>query len=894
MRKASLAAAVGAVAAALALGSGASPAAARAAAPVDLDVLFVGAHPDDEAGGLSTYGAWREELGVKTGVVTITRGEGGGNAVGPEEGPPLGLLREAEERRAVGRAGIRDIFYLDKVDFYYTVSAPLTREVWDERDTLARVVRVVRETRPEVIVTMNPSPTPGNHGNHQEAARLAVEAYEAAADPSAFRSQITQEGLKPWRVKRIFRSGATGQGPTGPQCASSFSPTDPTDQVYGVWAGAKAASGKTWAQIEREAQREYASQGWAVFPDAPSDPAAIACDRFTQIASRVPYTAGSDRRDAMLEGALVNRAGGLPLGTELYVTADRFDVAPRREVTLTVHARGRRSLGRPRVRLTLPAGWTGDRSVRLGRLSPKRETTARVRVTAPPTTTAAQRVRISATMRAAGRAGTTSTVLRLVPAVRGTLEALPQVADFRAWTREVGHPELDNLVSPVATLGSGQSRTVRVDVENASDRPQSGTVALQLPAGFAADAASKPFATLAPGARGQVSFEVRNTDTGLKTSNEGGDYPIAIVTTVGDVASTEPAALELVPVTSVPKAGSAPTLDGVAAPGEYSGPVLDLSRLWEGDAPSSPADASGTARLAWSADALYVFVDVRDDVLGTVLPRSDAKRHWRTDSVEIAIDPRGNSENTSTTFKVGIFPTTQEGSPAASRDADNRQGPIAQTAPGMEVAAKVREPYDGYSLEVKIPFADLPAAVRPDAMGLNLFIYDSDTQDKTGQTRLGWSTWGGVQGDPYRWGHATLEGYEPPADLPTEPRPAVFPREAARSVSSPQSILQAARTHVPLAGGPAALAGVRIVGRPRVFDDELLVRLDARATGTAHVFATDAEGLGLGSRQVELARAGRREVTIPLRAGAAERVARVAVAFEAPDGGTLSRAKPVD
>ena len=48
--------------------------------------------------------------------------------------------------------------------------------------------------------------------------------------------------------------------------------------------------------------------------------------------------------------------------------------------------------------------------------------------------------------------------------------------------------------------------------------------------------------------------------------------------------------------------------------------------------------------------------------------------------------------------------------------------------------------------------AQLPGAVDPQHLGLNVFVYDSDTQDKTGQTRIGWSTWGGVQGDPYRWG----------------------------------------------------------------------------------------------------------------------------------------------
>ena len=75
------------------------------------------------------------------GMENVTRGEGGGNAVGTEEGPALGLIREREERDAVGKAGIEHIYNLDKVDFYYTVSAPLTEETWGYDDTLARVVR---------------------------------------------------------------------------------------------------------------------------------------------------------------------------------------------------------------------------------------------------------------------------------------------------------------------------------------------------------------------------------------------------------------------------------------------------------------------------------------------------------------------------------------------------------------------------------------------------------------------------------------------------------------------------------------------------------------------------------------------------------------------------------
>jgi LmbE family N-acetylglucosaminyl deacetylase len=870
-------------------------ASARGATPprsIDLDVLFIGAHPDDEAGGLAVYGAWGEEFDASTGVITVTRGEGGGNAVGPEEGPPLGLLREDEERRAVGRAGIRNIYNLDKVDFYYTVSAPLSREVWGERDTLARIVRVVRKTRPDVIVTMNPSPTPGNHGHHQMAARLAVEAYDAAADPSAFRGQITGEGLEAWRVQRIFRNGSTGSysDSTGPECVTSFTPTEATDETFGVWSGARAESGETWAAIERAAQRDYASQGWATFPDVPSDPAELGCDRFTQIDARVPYTADNTERDAMLEGALFESGGGLPLTTEFELDTDIFEVAPAGEVEVTVRARGSKRLGPARVRLALPDGWIGPRSAQLGTLRPHQDSTATLRLSAPDDAEPG-RVRIPATLRAGGRTGHSSALVRVVPAVQGTIEPLPEVGDFRAWASDVGHPALDNLVAPLASLGQGETRSLRVDLRNRGTSAASGTVALELPPGFAADALSKPFDAIEPGGSGSVTFEVENTDPSLPTSNEGGDYTIDVVTSAAGVSSVASAALNLVPVTTVGQAGSAPTLDGQAGPGEYPGTPIDLSRLWEGDAPSSPADASGSARLAWSADALYLLVDVTDDTLGTVLPASDAKRHWRTDSVEIAIDPRGNSANTSSTYKVGVFPTTQEGAPAAYRDADNRQGPVAETSPGFEVASTVHDPYDGYTLEVKIPFAELPAAVRPDATGLNVFIYDSDTQDKTGQTRLGWSTWEGVQGDPYRWGHASFEGYTPPPELPTDPVEPVIPSEAALSVTSPQSITQAAADGVALAGGPQAIDLVRIKGRPRVVGgDTLVVRLRADGRGTAHVFATDAAGRGLGSKVVEVTRAGELQVAVPFEG----EVAAVAVAFEASTGGTHSARAPVD
>jgi LmbE family N-acetylglucosaminyl deacetylase len=888
---------------ALALTPGAASAAPRPK-PVNLDVLFVGAHPDDEAGTLSTLGLWSERHDLRSGVITITRGEGGGNAVGPEEGPALGLLREGEERRAVGRANVRHVYNLDKVDFYYTVSQPLTEEVWGHDDTLARVVRVIRETRPDVLLTMNPSPTPGNHGNHQEAAHMAVEAWAAAADPTAFPEQISREGLKPWRVKRLFRTGA-GQGtPTGPDCGSKVVAASQADEAYGVWSGYQSQRwGKSWAQVEREAQREYASQGWAVFPDVPTDPAQLGCDVFTQIASRVPHAVGGTGPDAMLQGALVPAPGGLPLGTELFVTPSSFDVSPGEASDVTVTVKAARRLRDARVALRLPDGWEGEDVQRLGTVARGETRTATFSVTAPAGATPESRARITATLSTESGSGRAAAPVRIAPAVRGTLAPLPEVGQFQQWARRTGVQQLDDLVLPRFSMGVGETRAVDVLVQNTSDAQQSGDVALGLPAGFTADAASKSYGTLAPGATATVTFQVTNTDTSLATSNagpNGGDYPVTVTTTTASGQSAvRNGALNLVPVTTIPHAAAAPTVDGTEGAGEYGGPQLDLSRVWEGEAPSSPADASGWAKLTWSDDALYVLVHVTDDVLGTVLDPADAKRHWRTDSVEIALDPRGNAPNTSKTFKVGIFPTTNDPAagnpPAAYRDADAHQGPIAQTAPGMTVASTLGQPYDGYTIETKIPLADLPAAARPDAMGVNVFIYDSDTQDKTGQTRLGWSTWGGVQGDPYRWGHAALEGYTPPADRPTEPGDAIFPREAASSLESGQTILQSSRDGVPVAGGPAAQENARLL-RARLTAAGLTVRVATGGAGTVHVHAARSDGRAVASRAVEVARAGRLTIQVPLDAAARAAVADgglALLAFESAAGGTVSRSRAI-
>ncbi|TCO57202.1 sugar-binding protein [Actinocrispum wychmicini] len=756
------------------------PAQAEERGRADLDVLFVGAHPDDESSALSTFGQFH----VRTGVVTVTRGEGGGNAVGPEEGPDLGRIREAEERRAVGKAGITDVFNLDKADFYYTVSSPLTEQAWGARETLGKVVRVIRQTRPKIVVTMDPAPTPGNHGNHQYAARLAIEAYQAAADPNAF----PEQRLRPWAVSRLFTSGLDGTSQAGPGCVSQFTQNEPTARVWGVWSGEPAYDGMTWAQVEIVAQREYASQGWANFRDAPTDPAKLRCDYFTQVASRVPYRADHRGPRGMLEGAVV--PGDFPLGTKVSAEPSRYAVAAGDQVRIKVS-----SSAHGRVSLNAPAGWVvnGD-------------------VVQAPADAAPGKVRIGVAVN--GRPATEALV-EVVPALSGRQQPLPQVAQYQNWARGIGHPEIAGKVAPVLTLPSGGSRDVDITVTNQSAAAKDGTVSLTMPPGFDAGP-GKSFPQIAPGASATVRFSVRNTDSALATGKRGGDYRYAI----NVPGNTSYAALELVPTTTIPQATVAPAVDAAAGPGEYPGPDLDVSPQWEGDLCSSPADCSATAKVSWRDDTLFALVTVTDDVLGTRLDRTDCKRHWRTDSVELTLDPRGHSENTSTTYKLGVLPVTAEGPPCVERDADNHQG----DAPGVRVASKITG--SGYVVEVAIPMAELPGAVDPADLGLNILVYDSDTQDKTGQTRIGWSTWNGVQGDPYRWGRATVAGYTPPAGRSVDPPAPVLPLDALASVDSPQSIAQSVR----LGLAPGAAAAARPIAVWHGF-------LHTSEAGTAYVYA---------------------------------------------------------
>ena len=167
-------------------------------------VLYVAAHPDDENTQLITYLA--RGRGYRTGYLSLTRGDGGQNESGPEFGEKLGLARTWELLAARQLDGGHQ-FFTRALDFGYSKDVNETLRIWDRQQVLADVVRVIRQFRPDVVITRF-SPTPSStHGHHTASSVLALEAFNLAGDPTAFPEQLApSSGLTPWQPKRILHN----------------------------------------------------------------------------------------------------------------------------------------------------------------------------------------------------------------------------------------------------------------------------------------------------------------------------------------------------------------------------------------------------------------------------------------------------------------------------------------------------------------------------------------------------------------------------------------------------------------------------------------------------------------------------------------------------------------
>jgi LmbE family N-acetylglucosaminyl deacetylase len=179
------------------------------------DILLVLAHPDDDT-DVATY-LWRAVLdeGKRVAVVVTTRGNSGGNAVGMEQSKALADVREIEARRSLAAHGITNVWFMRASDTP-TQDVLHSLETLGHGAALEEVVRIVRLTRPDVILTWLPAYVAGeNHGDHQAAAVVATEAFDLAGQPAVFPEQIAAprdrqsinnygEGLNPWQAKKLY------------------------------------------------------------------------------------------------------------------------------------------------------------------------------------------------------------------------------------------------------------------------------------------------------------------------------------------------------------------------------------------------------------------------------------------------------------------------------------------------------------------------------------------------------------------------------------------------------------------------------------------------------------------------------------------------------------------
>jgi len=229
--------------------------------PVEGTVLYVTAHPDDENNGVLV--AFNRGRGLKTSLLTVTRGDGGQNEIGPELFQAIGILR-GEELMAVHKYDGADQYHTRAFEFGYSFSVEETLQKWGKEEILADVVRVIRRVRPDVILTMNREGTGGGQ-HHQTSARLAQEAFRVAADPTRFPEQI-REGLRPWQPRKIYQAG-NGPG------FSAIGGTLPAGAVRVPTGEFDPLLGMTWEQFGQIARGNHKCQGTSQLEAFPGDSA---------------------------------------------------------------------------------------------------------------------------------------------------------------------------------------------------------------------------------------------------------------------------------------------------------------------------------------------------------------------------------------------------------------------------------------------------------------------------------------------------------------------------------------------------------------------------------------------------------------------------------------------
>jgi LmbE family N-acetylglucosaminyl deacetylase len=533
-------------------------------------VLYVAAHPDDENTQAITYLA--RGRGYRTAYLSVTRGDGGQNLLGPQLGEALGVARTEELLAARSLDGGRQYFTRAK-DFGYSKNAAETLTVWDRQAVLADIVRVIRAFRPDVILTRFPPQPTNTHGQHTASAVLALEAFTLAGEAGAFPEQLGE--LAPWRSRRIFHNvglAGAGVGAPGGDAASRL-----TLDV----GGNDPVSGESFASIAARSRAMHKTQGFGL-----NDPPVVAgskIETFRLLAgdpatqdlldgvdttwNRVPggaeiarltaeaiarFNPGDPAASVPALLAIRRRLSALPadparststsdpvvrdkrahldriiqacLGLEVETVVRRSEVVPGESVTLR-HAAV--------VRSRVPVRWTAVRYPGIQRsMSPAvdlranhrmvRETTQVLPATTPPSQPYWLRKPGTPGLFHVDDAGLIGRPenppafpVEHVFDVGG--QALVIADEPRQAAEGSGHPVPRRLevIAPVSLRFTSRVQLFApgaarpVTVELTAARPRAaGTVQLDAPAGWTVEPASRPFRLAAPGEHGRFTFTV--------------------------------------------------------------------------------------------------------------------------------------------------------------------------------------------------------------------------------------------------------------------------------------------------------------------------------------------------------------------------------------------------
>jgi LmbE family N-acetylglucosaminyl deacetylase len=531
-------------------------------------VLYVAAHPDDENTRLlSTFARGR---GYRTGYLSLTRGDGGQNLIGPELRDLLGVIR-TQELLAARRIDGAIQYFSRANDFGFSKTPDETFLVWDRQQVLADTVRIIRKFRPHLIVNRF-STEPGiTHGHHTASAILAQEAFALAGRADAFPEQIA-EGLAPWQATRVlwnawpaaFRGGPRrpGEAPPNtltltsegynPLLGESFgeiaarSRTQHKSQGFGTLASRGSLTEYFQVTAGEPAARDVfdgVDTSWTAYPEGEPIAAAMAeaAARFDprQPAASVPALLDIRRRLATAHAARpdpaladkrrdTERLIAACLGLHLEAVAPRAEVIPGDAPELRLSALLRAAPPGLTVRWLssrLPA--TGASVAPAVTLTPFREADQRLAAPIPPdalpttpywlrTTGTAGMFRVD-TPGDIGRPENPPTV-----AVEHMLEIGGETITYADHAVEVIDDPVRGeirralvVVSPVSLrfvqdlelLAPGASRTVTVELNAARDRVD-GEVSIEAPAGWSVSPASRAVALAGGGAKASASFTV--------------------------------------------------------------------------------------------------------------------------------------------------------------------------------------------------------------------------------------------------------------------------------------------------------------------------------------------------------------------------------------------------